>query len=90
MNSKQRVAGIITFCVSLTSLAFNSGAAVLYVDSNSTNSVAPFTTWSTAATNIQDAVEAAAAGDSILVTNGIYSTGGKSMDGIITNRVIAQ
>ena len=87
MSSKQRVAGIIAFCVLLTSLAFNSRAAVLYVDLNSTNPVPPFNTWSTAATNIQDAVEAAAAGDSVLVTNGIYSTGGKSMDGIITNRV---
>src|SRR5438477_10460664 len=46
-------------------------AAVRYVDVNSTNVTTPYTNWLTAATNIQDAVDAAAAGDEIVVTNGI-------------------
>lgn len=49
--------------------------------------VAPYTTWATAATNIQDAINASAVGDIVLVTNGIYASGGISMDGVITNRV---
>jgi hypothetical protein len=50
----------------------NAGAGKLYVDSNSTNPFSPFGDWSTAATNIQDAVDAAGVGDEVVVTNGVY------------------
>src|SRR5712671_1199428 len=43
-------------------------AAVHYVDVNSIKALPPYTNWTTAATNIQDAVDAAMAGDEILVT----------------------
>lgn len=70
-------------------LGINLSAAVLYVDVNSTNAVAPFSDWSIAATNIQDAVDAAIAGDQIFVTNGIYATGGRTVTFFyLTNRVV--
>ena len=52
--------------------AISALAEVHYVDVNSTNATPPYTNWITAATNIQDAVNAAVAGDEIMVTNGIY------------------
>jgi len=57
------------------------------VDVADTNPIAPYLTWATAATNIQDAIAASVAGDVVLVTNGVYASGGKTMDGVITNRV---
>ena len=64
-------------------------ADVHYVDVNSTNATPPYTNWATAATNIQDAVDAAVTGDEIVVTNGIYATGGRAAIADSTpNRVV--
>ncbi len=63
-------------------------ADVRYVDVNSTNATPPYTNWTTAATNIQDAVDTAVAGDEIVVTNGFYATGWRATVGDSTpNRV---
>ena len=53
----------------------NLAAATLYVSTNSPNPQPPYASWSTAATNIQAAVSLAELGDSIVVTDGVYSGG---------------
>jgi hypothetical protein len=76
------------FAAILLASAGSALATVRYVDVSSTNSTPPFTSWATAATNIQDAVDAAMAGDEIVVTNGLYATGGRATVGdSTTNRV---
>jgi hypothetical protein len=62
-------------------------ANTLYVNAANPFPSAPYTDWSTAATNIQDAVSAASAGDVVLVTNGIYQYGGQIVYGAMSNRV---
>jgi hypothetical protein len=69
-------------------LAFQASASVLFVDLNNTNPTPPYADWSTAATNIQDAVDASSDGDLVLVTDGIYQTGGELASGLTTNRVV--
>jgi hypothetical protein len=57
------------------------------VDAAGSNPVLPYASWATAASTIQAAIDAAAPGDIVLVTNGIYATGGKVMSGDLLNRV---
>src|SRR5438876_3505414 len=66
----------------------NAFGAVHYVDPGSAGPVSPYSDWSTAATNIQDAVDAASAGDQVIVTDGTYFAGSRVSSDGTTNRVV--
>ena len=80
---------IIELCAAgiLMATAGSCLATVHYVDVNSAAPAPPYTNWVTAAAVIQDAIDVSGAGDEIVVTNGMYATGGRALDGMMTNRV---
>jgi hypothetical protein len=73
--------------LALFAVSGNAVAVVHYVSPVSAAPAAPYITWTSAARNIQDAVDAAGPGDTILVTNGVYATGGRAFGSSLTNRV---
>ena len=80
-----RPIALIMLLMSLPSTVF---ATVRYVDGSSNNPTPPYTNWANAAATIQQAVDAAVPGDEIVVTNGVYATGGRAVGtNILANRV---
>lgn len=71
-----------------TGVSTSQPARILFVDAANPAPVFPYTNWTTAAQVIQDAVDAAATDSLILVTNGIYASGGRPAVGGLTNRVM--
>jgi hypothetical protein len=74
----------LIFCVSLF-MGWRLIGATFCVDVNSANPVTPYSSWGNAATTIQDAINIASDGDEVVVTNGVYRTGGY---GGPTNRIV--
>jgi predicted outer membrane repeat protein len=68
-------------------LVLPATAAVHYVNLDNPTPAAPYTNWASAAVTIQEAIDAADVGDVVLVTNGVYQTGGRPFNGVLTNRV---
>jgi parallel beta-helix repeat protein/predicted outer membrane repeat protein len=79
-----RAGGVAALGLALAATAF---AEIRYVWTNSPSPASPYTNWDTAARDIQSAINAAASGDTVLVTNGVYNTGGVAMAGAMTNRI---
>ncbi len=80
---------ILTFLfVGFVFLSLNSFAATTYYVSTNSPANGPGTAWSNAFHTIQAAVDVANDGDTILVTNGVYSSGGAVFEGMqLLNRV---
>jgi len=72
-------------------IAWSAGAATRFVWQGSPNPTPPYSSWETAAHVIQDAVDAASDGDTVVVTNGVYSTGGRVVGtNTLVNRVAVE
>jgi hypothetical protein len=68
--------------------AASASAATRYVWQDSPSPAPPYTNWTTSAHVIQDAVDAAVAGDTVLVAGGLYATGGRTVGtNLLANRV---
>jgi hypothetical protein len=75
MSSAVRL--VTTFVVLFGAGTWAPGATH-FVDVHSVASVAPYTNWASAARTIQDAIDSAAIGEQVIVTNGLYEAGGQS------------
>lgn len=71
MNARLRIIWLL-WAVTIVAGTSSAPAAIRYVSPDGLH-VPPFATWAEAATNVQAAIDACAADDLVLVTNGIYA-----------------
>jgi len=81
LNAHFLVLALLAACVTVS-------ASVCFVDVNSTNATPPYSNWSTAANDIQSAIDISSAGDEVVVADGVYGAGGRAVSGLMTNRVV--
>ncbi len=78
--------GVLSLCLAHSYPAMAATTRYVALDGGNTP---PYTSWATAAHVIQDAVDAAVAGDTVLVSNGVYATGLRVTPGCpLSNRVV--
>src|SRR5438105_624865 len=85
-----KTASAFPLSLAIALIALNASAGTThYVRANNPTPAIPYLSWSTAAATIQDAVDFANPGDVVLVTNGIYGSGGRvvPIHGSLLNRV---
>jgi hypothetical protein len=89
MKPRRRPVALLALCAGLT-LLFpipTATGAVRCVQVHSATPRPPYLNWDTAADTIQDAIAVSRPGDVILVTNGVYQTGGWPAGGSVSNRI---
>src|SRR5678815_5383802 len=74
--------------VALFLAAVSGMGATRYVNLNNPSPEPPYTSWDTAATSIQDAVDAAGVGDLVLVTNGVYTGTARQVNNEVPHRLV--
>ena len=88
MKTTMKQLGRYVYCGALLWLtAVAALGAIRHVWQDSPNPTPPYADWATAAHTIQEAIDMALEGDTVLVTNGVFASGGRSVDGLMTNRV---
>ena len=75
--------------VSATVLVRVDAREVYYVNGANSSPVYPYTNWAGAAAAIQEAIDAGTQiGRLVLVSDGVYASGGRAVFGTMTNRVV--
>ncbi|NLG35949.1 MAG: hypothetical protein GX548_11405 [Lentisphaerae bacterium] len=69
MNRFQRAGGVALLGLCWAGVSFGT---TRYVDVDCVTSLAPYTNWATASTNIQPVIDASSSGDEIWVAPGVY------------------
>ncbi len=83
-----RVPAFLVTCVAgLFLIVAPARATIRYVGSGNSAPIAPYTSWTTAARDIQSAIDVSVNGDVVLVTNGVYQGGARVIHGRMSNRV---
>lgn len=80
---------VFSILVLATSALLRASATTYYVDASRVDDTGAGTSWSAAKKTIQAAVNLTVAGDTVLVTNGVYNTGSTGAPGYeLSNRVV--